>query len=161
LKRTLPATYRGRPIGLVAIVLYKLIITLLFAITAVAVLLTLKNYALLEAISANYELAGKHQLITWALDKILNLSPKAVKFSGFAAAGYSLLSGIEAYGLWRGKAWAHVLVLVLVGISIPPELYEIARGITLIKVLVCALNVAVFAYLFSHRPQHHVRRHDS
>lgn len=151
--------YRNRPFGLVAIVIYKLIITLLFAITAVAILLTLKKHTLLEAISDNYRLEGKHQVITWVLGKILNISPQTIKFSGFAAAGYSLLSGIEAYGLWRGRAWAHLLVLVLVGLSIPPEIYEIARGVTPIKGVVCVLNIAVFTYLLTHRPNHHSRRH--
>jgi uncharacterized membrane protein (DUF2068 family) len=150
-----PSTYRGRPMGLVAIVLYKLFITILFAITALAMLLTLKNYESLQDISETYQLSGKHEIITWILNKILNLNPKSLKFAGFAAAGYSFVSGIEAIGLWREKAWAHILVLVLVGISIPPEIYEILKGVTIVKFMVFVLNVVVFGYLLTHLPKKH------
>jgi uncharacterized membrane protein (DUF2068 family) len=155
-KFKIPPTYRGRPIGLLAIVAYKLVITVLFSIVALAVFLTLKNVSSLQEIAATYELEGKHQIITLLLDKLLNITPKTLKFSGFAAAGYSFLSGVEAIGLWRQKAWAHVLVLVLVGISIPPEIYEIFKGITVVKSVVFLLNVAVFSYLLTHLPK---RRH--
>jgi uncharacterized membrane protein (DUF2068 family) len=156
----LPSTYRGRPIGLVAIVLYKLMITILFAITALAMLLTLKNYESLQDIAETYQLSGKHEIITWILNKVLNLNSKSLKFAGFAAAGYSFVSGIEAIGLWREKAWAHILVLVLVGISIPPEIYEILKGVTIVKFMVFVLNVVVFGYLLTHLPkkQTHHRR---
>jgi uncharacterized membrane protein (DUF2068 family) len=156
-KFNLPSTYRGRPIGLVAIVVYKLFITMVFAATSTAVLLTLKNYPSLQDIAETYQLEGKHQIINWILNKILNLNPRTLQFSGFAAAGYSLLSAIEAIGLWREKAWAHVLVLVLVGISIPPEIYEILRGVTIVKLFIFGLNVTVFGYLLTHLPKRHPR----
>jgi uncharacterized membrane protein (DUF2068 family) len=154
-KFKLPSTYRGRPIGLVAIVSYKLIITILFAFTSVAILFALKNYPDLQEFAANYRLEGKHRIINWMLEKLFNLNPKKLQFSGFAAAGYSLVSGIEAIGLWREKAWAHVLVLALVGVSIPLEIYEIFRGVTIVKLMVFGLNVLVFSYLLTHLPKRH------
>jgi len=59
-------------------------------------------------------------------------------------------------GLWYEKRWAHILVLVLVGISIPPEIYELMHGITPIKVIVFIVNIVVFWYLISHFPKHKV-----
>jgi uncharacterized membrane protein (DUF2068 family) len=152
---TIPPTYRGRPMALVAIVVYKLLITGLFAVLALGIFLTMKNTDILQNVADSYKLSGKHGLIIWFLDKILNITPKTLKFSGFAAAGYSFLSGIEAIGLWRQKAWAHVLVLLLVGISIPPEIYEIFHGVTMIKFVVFFLNVVMFGYLLTHLPKHH------
>ncbi len=141
--------------GLVAIVVYKLLITGLFAVVALGIFLTMKNADVLQSVADSYELSGKHGLIILFLDKLLNITPKTMKFGGFAAAGYSFLSGVEAIGLWRQKAWAHVLVLLLVGISIPPEIYEIFQGVTLVKFVVFFLNVVMFGYLLTHLPKRH------
>ena len=41
-----------------------------------------------------------------------------------------------------------------VGISIPPEIYELVRGISIIKAIVFVINVAVFVYLLKSFPKH-------
>ena len=160
-KFKLKSSYRGRPIGLVAIVAYKLIMTVLFAVTATGILLTLKNADWLQDLAETYQLQGKHQIIAFLLDKILGITPKTLKFAGFAAAGYSALSSIEAIGLWQQKGWAHLLVLGLVGISIPAEIYEIFHHITLIRVGIFGLNVAMFGYLLiDYIKPHDLNRHN-
>ncbi len=132
-----------RPLGLVAIVLYKSFAALLLMVTSIALLLTLKNYQTLEGFSDDYVLESKSIIIDWVLQKVINLNPRTLAFTG-----------IEAIGLWYEKRWAHILVLVLVGISIPPEIYELVRGISPIKALVFLLNLAVFVYLFRNFPKH-------
>lgn len=122
--------------------------------TAIALLLTLKNYQNLEAFSEDYVLEGKSIIIDWLLNKVLNLNPRTLAFSGIAAGVYAIVTSIEAVGLWYEKRWAHVLVLVLVGISIPPEIYEVIRGFSAIKILILVLNLAVFGYLFRNFPKH-------
>ncbi|MDZ8259732.1 MAG: DUF2127 domain-containing protein [Nostoc sp. ChiQUE01b] len=143
-----------RPLGLVAIVLYKSFAALLLMVTSIALLLTLKNYQTLEAFSENYVLEGKSIIIDWLLKKVVNLNPRTLAFSGIGTGIYAIVTTIEAVGLWYEKRWAHVLVLGLVGISIPPEIYELIRGISLIKTLVLVLNLAVFGYLFRNFPKH-------
>ncbi|MEH2181563.1 DUF2127 domain-containing protein [Nostoc sp.] len=143
-----------RPLGLVAIVLYKSFAALLLMVTSIALLLTLKNYQTLEVFSENYVLEGKSIIIDWLLKKVVNLNPRTLAFSGIGTGIYAIVTAIEAVGLWYEKRWAHVLVLGLVGISIPPEIYELIRGISLIKTLVFVLNLAVFAYLFRNFPKH-------
>ncbi len=145
---------KKRPFGLIAIVLYKAFVATLFAMTAIALLLTLKNYNALQEFSEFYQLEGKSDLINWVLEKGLNLSPKTLRLSGIGAAGYALVTAIEGIGLWYEKRWAHILVLFLVGISIPPEIYELARGISIIKAIVFVINVAVFVYLLKNFPRH-------
>ncbi len=143
-----------RPLGLVAIVLYKSFAALLLMVTSIALLLTLKNYQTLEGFSDDYVLESKSIIIDWVLQKVINLNPRTLAFSGIGAGIYAILTGIEAVGLWYEKRWAHILVLVLVGISIPPEIYELVRGISPIKTLVFLLNLAVFVYLFRNFPKH-------
>ncbi|MEH2062002.1 MAG: DUF2127 domain-containing protein [Nostoc sp.] len=145
---------KKRPLGLVAIVVYKTFTALLLMATSIALLLTLKNYQNLEAFSDDYVLEGKSIIIDWVLKKVINLNPRTLAFSGVGAGIYAIVTTIEAVGLWYEKRWAHVLVLVLVGISIPPEIYELIRGISPIKILVLVLNLAVFGYLLRNFPKH-------
>ncbi|MEH1837822.1 MAG: DUF2127 domain-containing protein [Nostoc sp.] len=145
---------KKRPLGLVAIVLYKSFTALLLMVTSIALLLTLKNYQALQVFSENYVLEGKSIIIDWLLKKVLNLNPRTLAFSGIGTGVYAIVTSIEAIGLWYEKRWAHVLVLGLVGISIPPEIYELIRGISLIKILILVLNLAVFGYLFRNFPKH-------
>lgn len=145
---------KKRPFGLIAIVLYKAFVATLLAITAIALFLTLHNYQALADFSDDYTLEGKSGVVDWILGKLLNLSPRALQFSGLGALGYAIVTAIEAIGLWYEKRWAHVLVLFLVGISIPPEIYELIHRVSIIKVIVFVINVAVFVYLLKSFPQH-------
>jgi hypothetical protein len=146
---------KKRSFGLVAIVSYKVFVAVLLLITSIALLLALKNHQYLEEFSDNYVLEGKAQIIDWVLAKILNLNLKKLAFSGVATGIYAVVTAIEAVGLWYEKRWAHILVLVLVGISIPPEIYELIRGLSIIKLVVFFVNIGVFWYLFQNFPKHH------
>ena len=128
-------------------------------VTAIALLLAMKNYEGLQDFSSNYELEGKTGIIDWVLDKILNLNPRTLQFSGIGAAAYAIVTAIEAIGLWFEKRWAHVLVLGLVGISIPPEVYELTKGFSVLKFVVFILNGAVFWYLVRTFPKHKEPKH--
>ena|SRR6476469_6876475 len=139
-----------RPPALVAIVVYKAFSASLLALTSIALLLTLKNYEGLADFAEDYALQGKIDLIEWVLEKLSNLNPKTIEFSGIAAGLYAVVTTIEAVGLWYQKTWAKILVLVLVGISIPPEIYELIKGVSLLKVVIFIANIAVFWYLFRH-----------
>jgi uncharacterized membrane protein (DUF2068 family) len=145
---------KKRPFGLIAIVLYKTFVSALLLMTAIALLLTLDNYEALADFSDSYTLEGKSGIIDWGLEKLLNLSPRTLQFSGLGALGYAIVTEIEAIGLWYEKRWAHILVLFLVGISIPPEIYELSRGISIVKAIVFLINVAVFVYLLKSFPEH-------
>lgn len=146
---------KKRSFGLIAIVSYKAFLSALLMVTSVALFLALKNYQDIEDFSDNYVLEGKARIIDWLVGKILNLNPKKLAFSGVAAGIYATVSAIEAIGLWYEKRWAHILVLVLVGISIPPEIYEIIRGLSVIKLVLLLVNIGVFWYLFRNFPKHH------
>ncbi len=145
---------KKRPIVLIAIVFYKLFVASLLMATAIALLLAMKNYEGLQDFADNYELEGKTGIIEWVLDKILNLNSRTLQFSGIGAMVYSIVTAIEGLGLWYQKRWAHILVLVLVGISIPPEIYELVKGFSVLKSIVFIVNVAVFWYLIRTFPKH-------
>lgn len=140
--------------GLKAIVFYKAFTASLLMATSIALLFALKNYQYIEEFSQDYVLEGKARIIDWIVEKILNFNPKTLAFSGIGAGIYSIVTAIEAIGLWYEKRWAHILVLVLVGISIPAEIYELIRGLSPIKLIVFLVNIGVFWYLLRNFPQH-------
>lgn len=106
------------------------------------------------AFSDSYVLEGKRHIIEVFLDKIINIKPQTLKFSGIATAIYAVLTAIEAVGLWFEKTWAKILVIVLVSISIPPEIFELIKGISLLKIAVFLVNVAVLWYLIKNFSKH-------
>ena len=143
-----------RPPGLIAIVLYKSFVAALLTVTSIALLLALKNHQALEDFSESYLLESKIKIVEFLLDKVLSIKPKTLLFSGLAAGLYAALTAVEAVGLWYEKGWATILVLVLVGISRPPEIYELFQGVTVLKLVVFVANVAMLWYLLHHLPKH-------
>ncbi|MFB2921494.1 MULTISPECIES: DUF2127 domain-containing protein [Aerosakkonema] len=138
--------FQKRPPALLAIVVYKAITSLLLAVTSIALLLTFKNYDNLVDFSQSYVWADRLPTVEW----LLNLPPKTIEFSSLAAGIYAVVTAIEAFGLWAQKTWAKILVLVLVGLSIPAEIFELFKGISPLKLIVFLINVAVFWYLLRH-----------
>ncbi len=143
-----------RPPGLIAIVIYKGFVALLLTATSIVLLLALKKHDTLVVFSESYILEGKREVIEWLLEKIINIKPQTLKFSGIATAIYAVVTAIEAIGLWYEKTWAKILVIGLVGISIPPEIYELIKGVTIFKFLVFIVNLAVLSYLVRHFYKH-------
>ncbi|MBF1990960.1 DUF2127 domain-containing protein [Fischerella thermalis] len=145
---------KKRPPGLIAIVIYKGFVALLLTATSIVLLLALKKHDTLVAFSESYILEGKREVIEWLLEKIINIKPQTLKFSGIATAIYAVVTAIESIGLWYEKTWAKILVIGLVGVSIPPEIYELIKGVTILKVLVFMVNLAVLWYLIRHFYKH-------
>ncbi|MBS3028616.1 MAG: DUF2127 domain-containing protein [Dolichospermum sp. DET50] len=142
------------PPGLVAIVIYKGFVALLLTATSIVLLLALKKHDALVTFSDSYVLEGKLTIIEWLIEEIINIKPQTLKFSGIAMAIYAIVTAIEAVGLWYEKTWAKILVIGLVGISIPPEIFELIKGFTTLKVLVFIANIAVLWYLIRHLSKH-------
>jgi uncharacterized membrane protein (DUF2068 family) len=60
---------------------------------------------------------------------------------------YATFRAVEAYGLWRNRAWAEWLALATSGIYLPVEIYELARGFTWIRVGALSVNLLVIVYM--------------
>lgn len=141
-------TNQKRPAGLIVIVIYKCLVVGLLIATTLALWLTLRNHQVLQSfVEAHFIEGAKANLIDLLLSKLLNLSPRALKFSGIATATYALVTAIEAAGLWYQKAWAELLVIGLLGLSLPPEVFELIQGASLLKWLIFGINLATLAYV--------------
>lgn len=64
-----------------------------------------------------------------------------------AAFIYAALFFAEGIGLLQRKLWGEYLTIVITASLIPLELYEIAKHVTLLKIVVVGVNVVIVAYL--------------
>ncbi len=77
---------------------------------------------------------------------------------------YAALEATEAVGLWFNKRWAEYLTFVATTLLIPYEVYELWLRVSVFKLIVLAINVAVAIYLllakrlFGLRGGHHAER---
>lgn len=81
------------------------------------------------------------------LTKLVTTQSTSVLLTGLGLAAYALLEGTEAVGLWRGRRWAEYLTLVATGTLLVPELLELAKSVTVLKMITLIINLAVMIYL--------------
>jgi len=60
---------------------------------------------------------------------------------------YAALFATEGVGLCLRRKWAEYFTTIMTASLIPFEVYELVRGVTVPKVVVAAINVAVLCYL--------------
>ncbi len=84
-----------------------------------------------------------HQMLARAL----SVSPKQLKELSAGTFIYAALRFAEGIGLVLRKKWGEYLTIVVTGLFIPLEIYEIFRHLTWIKLVVFALNSATLWYL--------------
>lgn len=85
--------------------------------------------------------------IEMLLERVSNLSAAQVKRLGLVGLLYAGLFLVEGTGLWLQRRWGEWATVVITGLLIPVEIYEIARHLTIVKILVLLVNIAVVAYL--------------
>lgn len=66
---------------------------------------------------------------------------------GAIALAYGALEGVEAYGLWTRRRWGEWLTVVATSLLLVPEVWELTKSATLLKVGALLVNLAVVAYL--------------
>jgi uncharacterized membrane protein (DUF2068 family) len=64
-----------------------------------------------------------------------------------AAAGYAVLEGVEAVGLWYQRRWAEYLTFVATCAFFPYEIYELSKTVSPFKVVAIVVNVVIAVYL--------------
>lgn len=72
---------------------------------------------------------------------------------------YSAVRFVEAYGLWRLRAWAEWFAILSGSIYLPVEFYELFRRPTWIRAMVLLTNLLIVAYLAAVRLRN--RRRDA
>jgi uncharacterized membrane protein (DUF2068 family) len=152
---------RGKPLRdryvLRLIALERVVHFLVFGSLAAAVLLFANNRAALNAEFTRVlddlqgglggSVVSSNQGIVQDLRRLFAVNITSLYLVGVAIAAYAVLEGTEAVGLWLGKRWAEYLTFLATIIFVPYEVYELAKGVSALKVLALVLNLAVAAYL--------------
>lgn len=81
------------------------------------------------------------------LTKVFNARTSTIWLVGAVVAGYAVLEGVEAIGLWLAKRWAEYLTFVATTVLLVPELYELWHKVSVLKIVTLVINLAVVLYL--------------
>jgi uncharacterized membrane protein (DUF2068 family) len=81
------------------------------------------------------------------IEKISKIHANEDLIFGAAALGYGVLEGVEAYGLWTRKRWGEWLTVLATSLLFIPEIWELTKSASVLKVGALLVNAAIVAYL--------------
>lgn len=81
------------------------------------------------------------------LDAIDHLHDARLRMLALGALAYASLRFLEAYGLWRGKAWAEALAAGSGAVYVPFEVWELVRAPTWHGAALLIFNLTVVAVM--------------
>ncbi|HEY4450303.1 MAG TPA: DUF2127 domain-containing protein [Solirubrobacteraceae bacterium] len=81
------------------------------------------------------------------VDKVSKIKANQGLIFGVAGLAYGVLEGFEAYGLWRRRRWGEWLTVIATSLLFVPEIWELSKSTTALKLAALLLNIAVVAYL--------------
>lgn len=138
---------RKRPLGLLVIVSYKVLFAGLLAIASTGLWVAPDHTSALTSFSESYLFEGKLAVVETLIVKLLRQNPQSLHYTSLVMGLYAAVTGIEAVGLWLQKLWAEAMTIILVGLGVVPEIYELSKGFSLLKLSIFVINLAIFAYL--------------
>ena len=97
--------------------------------------------------AAHLHLDVDNRYVDAALGKLISLNDRKLKAISAGTFFYSALLMTEGIGLLLRKRWAEYFTVIVTGSFIPLELYELARRVTVPRVVLLGINVAVVWYL--------------
>ena len=95
---------------------------------------------LIAVLIAKFNLNPVHGTLPSLLDAI---NPGAVHLAVAVVSLYAVWRLVEAWGLWRDKAWASWLGCIAAAIYLPFDLYALVRHPGWVSVVVLAINVLI------------------
>ena len=81
------------------------------------------------------------------LDAASHLQDSRIVLLALGAATYALLRLVEAYGLFRQRAWAEVLAAFSGAVYVPMELFELIHEVTALRITLLLANAVVVAVM--------------
>ncbi len=96
---------------------------------------------------ADLPVEAEQRLAQGALAWLLLGGPRRVQLLGATAFSYAALFTVEAIGLLLQKRWAELLVIVATSSLLPFEGYAVIIRVTLLRVAILIINIAIVAYL--------------
>lgn len=93
-----------------------------------------------EALISRFQFDPQHGAFAWLQHAI---NPQSLHLAAAAIAAYGVLHLVEAWGLWRAKAWASWLGCITAALYIPFEIHALLRHPGWLEVSVLTINLVV------------------
>ena len=81
------------------------------------------------------------------LEAAAHVTDKRLWLLACGAFAYTVVRGVEAYGLWRARTWAQWFAILSGGIYLPIEVYALVHDATALRAVVLLINVGVVGYV--------------
>ncbi len=136
---------------------FKLAKGLLLLVVGVGILRLLHQdvAGVLASWIAQVHVDPENRYVDRALSAVLSLDDRRLKEISVGTFVYSALLLTEGIGLLLRQRWAEYFTVIVTGSFIPLELYELAKRITLTRLTVIGINVAIVWYLVGRLRQGH------
>jgi uncharacterized membrane protein (DUF2068 family) len=85
--------------------------------------------------------------IVHELEKALAARPSTLALLTLMLAAYALLEVVEGVGLWLLKRWGEYFAVIATSVFLPLEIHDLAKGITMTRLVTFTINVAAVIYL--------------
>lgn len=92
-------------------------------------------------------LEPKSNWIHRLINAVSRISQRRELVFGMIALAYGVLEGVEAYGLARRRRWGEWLTVIATSLLLIPEIWELTKSTTLLKLGALIVNLAIVAYL--------------
>jgi uncharacterized membrane protein (DUF2068 family) len=123
-----------------------------------AVLLVVAGLVLITHLHHDWAASVRHVARSFGLDPARSgvqrladeagaLRPTKLAEYGVIGLAYGALEAVEGYGLWRRRPWAEILTVFATAILIVPEVWELSKRPTVLKVIALLVNLGIVAYL--------------
>jgi len=83
------------------------------------------------------------------ISSLTTVGPRQAARDGVVALAYGALEAVEGVGLWRRRTWAEYLTILSTALLLIPEVQELAKRPTDLKIIGLVLNVVIVAYLIA------------
>src|ERR1700722_18107354 len=81
------------------------------------------------------------------LEKALAAKPSTLALLTLMLTAYALIEVLEAVGLWLLKRWGEYFAVIATSVFLPLEIHDLAKGITMTRVVTFSINVLAVIYL--------------
>jgi uncharacterized membrane protein (DUF2068 family) len=96
-----------------------------------------------------------NRLIHGLIAKLGLMNDRKLEELSFGSFFYAALLLTEGVGLWLKRRWAEYFTIITTCSLIPLELYEIGKRVTITRLVLLLLNVAIVWYLFVQLRKNH------
>lgn len=144
---TVPPARHDR--GLLLIAIFKFVKVALLVATGFGALRMLQpEFAeRVDHWAAELAIADERKVLQYVLARMSGLSDARLKMLGIGCFVYAAVFLTEGIGLYLERRWAEYLTVVATGSLVPLELYSLAKHVSIEKVAILVVNLAIVAYL--------------